>query len=457
MTSNRGDDRLSAMLATGISRRQVLRSGAIAAAGLSSMGLLAACGSDDDSSSSGSGSSTTGSGSAELSFVYMGTAEQQKSWNDLFAEFGRTSRDITLKATGVPVDNWAAFFDKVNTQIAGGVKYDIVQIATEGRELFAAANLLEPLDAFIGRDRRELDELLADVDPNLIKWNTESGSPDGRTYYLPGDFNTMCLWLNTDVVKRAGADIPTDEWTWDDFYALGRQVKDRTGAFLYPATAEYFIGVMPWLTTNGASTMSADWKSATCDTPEAIEAAEFARKLVQDRLSPAPGGSFDRFTLTIQGRMAAFGGGRWPILQVRSLRAVDKFELFAWPHNKARRGSPVGWAGYPIFKTSENKDAAWTFVKFLVSEQGETYFARGGGTIVPARRSVAESPAFLDNSPRGSEKLYEALSYATPIPSPPRNNIIQREIEDIWGQILTGNTSAEDGMKKMQDEITANL
>ncbi len=207
MTSNRGDDRLSAMLAAGLSRRQVLRGGAIAAAGLSSMGLLAACGSDDDSSASGS--STTGSGGgAELSFVYMGTAEQQKSWNDLFAEFGRTNRDITLKATGVPVDNWAAFFDKVNTQIAGGVKYDIVQIATEGRELFASANLLEPLDAFIGRDRRELDELLADVDPNLIKWNTESGSPDGRTYYLPGDFNTMCLWLNTDVVREPAPTSP---------------------------------------------------------------------------------------------------------------------------------------------------------------------------------------------------------------------------------------------------------
>jgi multiple sugar transport system substrate-binding protein len=435
------------MLTRRVSRRDALRMAGSGVLGLSGLSVLAGCG------SGGSGSDDA----ATLSFVYLGTAEQQKQWNDLFAQFRKEHSEIALKATGVPVDNWAAFFDKVNTQIGGGVTYDIVQIATEGRELFAANGLLAPLDDYIKQDQSTIDEFLKDVHPNLIKWNKETGSPDGKTYYLPGDFNTMVMWVNAKTLNKAGVDVPTDDWTWDDFYAAGQQVKKRSGAFLYPATAEYFIGVMPWLTTNGASTMSADWKTATCDTPQAVEAAEFCRKLVKDKLSPPPGGTFDRFTLAVQGKLAMFGGGRWPIVNIRQQKAVGAFELVAWPHKGADRGSPVGWAGYPIFKSSANKDDVWTFVKFLISAKGEEFFATEGGTIVPARKSIASSDAFLANAPKGSEKLYEALEYATPIPSPPKNNLIQRSIEDVWGQILNGNTDPAAGMKKMQAQVSANV
>ena len=35
---------------------------------------------------------------------------------------------------------------------------------------------------------------------------------------------------------------------------------------------------MPWLLTNGASTMDADWATATFNSPEAVAAAEFAKR-----------------------------------------------------------------------------------------------------------------------------------------------------------------------------------
>ncbi|GAA0263459.1 sugar ABC transporter substrate-binding protein [Cryptosporangium japonicum] len=428
-----------------VTRRDLLRASGFGALALAAAPLIAAC-----------GDGGSGAGSSDLTLSYLGTADQQQVWNKLFAEFQRKNPDIKLKATGSPVDNWAAYFDKVSTQLAGGVRYDLIQVATEGMQLFASKGLLQPLDDLVSKNQAELDDFLADAHPNLPKWNKQYGSPDGKTYFLPGDFNTMCLWFNKEVFQQAGVEAPTNEWTWDDFLKAGRTIKQKTGAFLYPATAEYFIGVMPWLLTNGASTLSDDWKKATCDTPAAIEAAEFARQLVAEKLSPPPGGSFDRFTLATQGKLATFGGGRWPIVNIRQANAVEKFGIVAWPR-KVKQGSPVGWNGIPVMKSSNKPEKAFEFLKFLISKEGDAFFAQLGGTIVPARKSVAESTAYLDNSPTGTENLYAALDYATVIPAPAKGNLIQRDIEDTWGQILAGNTKPADGMKKMQEKVAANV
>jgi hypothetical protein len=61
------------------------------------------------------------------------------------------------------------------------------------------------------------------------------------------------------------------------------------------------------------------------------------------------------------------------------------------------------------------------------------------------------------NAPQGSEKLYEALSYATPIPSPNKNDIIQKNIEDTYAQILAGNVSVQQGLAQLNQQIQSNL
>jgi multiple sugar transport system substrate-binding protein len=144
-------------------------------------------------------------------------------------------------------------------------------------------------------------------------------------------------------------------------------------------------------------------------------------------------------------------------VNLRQQKVVEKFGIAPWPHKGAAAGSPVGWGFTPIMKSSKNKEAAWTFVKFLISKEGSAFFAGLGGTIVPARRSVAQSAQYLENSPTGTEQLYDALDYATVIPAPPKGNLIQRDIEDTWGQILAGNVAPDAGMKKMQQQVSANV
>ena len=218
----------------------------------------------------------------------------------------------------------------------------------------------------------------------------------------------------------------------------------------------YFAGIMPWLLTNGASTLNADWTEATVSSPQAVEAFDFARSLVEQGISPEPGGTFDPYSVTAQGQLAMFGGGRWPVIDMRNLNFVDEMKIVPYPQNE-EKGSPVGWNAYPIMRESQNKEAAWAFVKFIASEKASEYFARQGGTIVPPRKSVAMSDAFLANAPEGSEKLYEALDYSTPIPSPEEGSVIEREIIDTFTQILAGSVDTEAALQELNQKIQSEL
>lgn len=393
--------------------------------------------------------------SGKITLAYLGTADQQEAWKALFALFAETYPNIQLEATGNPVNNWAGFFDAISTQIAGGQVPDIIQVATEGQRLFASRGLVEPIDDLLTRDEAELADFFADIHPNLTAWNKQYSSPDGQTYYLPGEFNTMCMWYNAEVLSAAGAAEPTDDWTWDDFLAIGQKVVDA-GNFAYAATPGYFVGVMPWLMTNGASSLSDDWGTATINTPAAIESATFMRDLIANKFSPELGGTFDPLVASNDGKLAMFGGGRWPVIGVRKLDFVDKCKIVPWP-KKTQQGSPVGWNAYPIMKGTKNKEAAWAFVKFITSKQASEYFATQGGTIVPPRKSVAESDAFLSNAPAGSEKLYAALEYSKPIPSPDKGNLVQTDIEEIFTEIMSGDTDPAEGLNDLNEKIQGNL
>lgn len=426
-----------------ISRRTVIKS-ASAAAAAGAMGLPAIHGSAQEAVS------------GKVVFAIWADAVENASWDPMIAKFAEIQPDIEVEMMAIPAESWAGYFDAVSTRIAGGIVPDVIRVATEGMRLFASRGLVHPLDDYLERDAEELTDFFEDVHPNLVEWSNTLASTDGKTYFMPHGFNTMAMWVNTKIFEDAGVELPTDDWTWDDFLAKAEAITDPGNVFGFHAPAEYFAGAMPWLLSNGASTMNADWTESTAATPEAIESIQFMRDMIANEISPIPGGEFDAVSVMAQGKLAMFGGGRWPTAGVREAEMVDQIQMFHWPTN-AMQGSPVGWDGHPIMEASENKDAAWEFVKFLASSEMQMLEVEQGGPTVPPRQSLAESEAFLGNSPEGMLKLYEALDYATPIPSPDNGNLIEREVIDILNQILTGEMEVEEGLGALDAFITDNL
>ena len=191
-----------------MSRRGMLRMMGATAVAIPTVSALAGCG---DSSSGGGGGGGGGSGSGTLSLAYLGDATQQKAFNDLFVAFNKAHPNITIKANGIAAGDWATFANTISTQLAGGKTYDIIDVATEGQLLMSSKGVLAPLDDFIAKDKAAVDAYYAGIDPHLREWTKKYGSPDGKTYFIPGGYNSMVLYCNTEVFAKAGVELPRSE------------------------------------------------------------------------------------------------------------------------------------------------------------------------------------------------------------------------------------------------------
>jgi hypothetical protein len=272
------------------------------------------------------GCSDSGAASGALTFVYYGDAELQKDYDKLFAKFRTDHPDITLKAQGIASNSWADFANAVSTRLAGGQPLDVVQIATEGQRIFASKGLLEPLDPYIQRNQAEVDAYYQDTPPQLKQWLSQYASPDGKTYYMPGGYNTMALYVDSKIFSKAGVEVP-EQWTWEEFRDIGKTIKAKTGAFLTSVGSGYFTDVMPWLLTNGASTFDEKWSTATFDSGRGLDlravaggrrtGAQAGRHVRRaDRDVARQTGQLRRRTVANQRSSPAEGAGRRAVDQV---------------------------------------------------------------------------------------------------------------------------------------------
>lgn len=436
----------------GLTRRRALQlGGLLGAAPL--LASLTGCGGSNDQSSNSSGGTISG----KLTFVFYGDASQQKAVVSEYSGFASEHPQLKFTAQGIAAANWAGFANTVSTRIAGGQAPDVIDIATEGLGIFRSKDLLVALDPYIEKSKKAIDDYYADIDPTYKKWSDKYGNPGGTTYYMPGGFNTVVLYCNTDVFQKAGVDLPgMGDWTWDDFTAAAKQIKAKTGAFILPFGSSQFTDIMPWLLTNGASTLDADWKKPVINSDAAIETAEFCKSMVDQGFSPKPGGNFDAAALLSQGKLAALAGGRWPTIDMQRLKIVDKVQLARMP-KKVTNGGPIGWDAFPILKSSKNQDAAWAFIEYLTTKEAGISFAKAGGTNIPARQSIALSDTFLTGAPKNTELLYKVAADATPVPSPDRGAETQQAIEQMWLKILTGGISASQGLNQLADTLSGLL
>jgi len=88
------------------------------------------------------------------------------------------------------------------------------------------------------------------------------------------------------------------------------------------------------------------------------------------------------------------------------------FDVVQMPAGPAGRATSVNSAGFVIAKNTKYPDAAWKFLKFVISTPAQTRLAELGFAC-PVLKSVAESPAFLDQPIKINHKVFlDSLEFA---------------------------------------------
>jgi multiple sugar transport system substrate-binding protein len=286
--------------------------------------------------------------SGELTVWAMG-AEGTKL-GTLADAFMKENPGIKVSVTPVAWDQAVA---KLQTAIAGKTTPDVSQMGTDMMGQFGATGAFEPVPA--------------DIDSGAFfesAWNTNM--VDGVVSGVPWYVETRLLYYRKDIAEKAGITSPPA--TWDDLKATAKAMQDKGGS-------KYGIGLgtknwqeyFPFLWSNGGDVVDASGKP-TLNSPQAVEALTFYDSFFEEGLTPTtvPEGT-DPATPFVTGDTPMFFSGPWHLTGVEDAGGAgfeDKWAI-APMTSKVSSTSFLGGSNLVVYKNSENKDAAWAFVRFL--------------------------------------------------------------------------------------------
>lgn len=386
--------------------------------------------------------------SAKLTIFNFGGDTQQRMYSNAIARFNARYPNVEVEDVYTPTPDWGQYITQLRTRLASGLPLDVIAIAIEGVQATITQDLVLPIDDRIAADP-EVQALLDDVDPVLH--NALKGA-DGTTYYLTREWNNMVIHYNPEMFEEAGVPTPADDWTWEQFLDAAKALTRGEGdTKVFGFAIPYFdFGLAPWFNTNGTSKLNADWTGSNLNDPKALESVKFVHSLVHEHgVAPAVEGT-DALALFSSRRAAMTGAGRWPFSSYieNDFRSVD---INYWPRNESAT-TVFGSGGWAITKTSQNADLAWELLKDLTSFQTDQE-AVAGLTAIPARRSVAELPEFLE-FPAHANIFFDSLDDIAPIPAPA--NFV--EVESIFmrhmGSIMANAVTPEQGLEAAHQELS---
>jgi len=455
------------------SRRSLLRYGAYGAGAAALAGTAA-------SWDRLTGADIPGRDDGSLVVATLGPAYGPAAIRTLTEGFKKVHPDIKLRINAVQATDWSDFFAKILTQIAAGTAPDLVYVATEGVQLFAQ-RLGVALDKWVKRDADELREYFADVHPSLV----ESMMYEGSLYQLPVEFNAADIYLNSQVLKRAGASFPAADWTRDDFTALLRDMKRSSGSQFTPYfwTNRLWGGVVPWLFANGTNLLSESkapggswlWDSfyPAADrqgrgggyrwtTPQAIherveEAYDYLASLIQEDLCTRPEGGNGQNLIGVfsTGRVGVTpAGGFWAGgLNLAGMKD-GSFDVQYFPRWRTQR-MQFGAAGYALLRTSKLQDEAWEFIKFA-SRRDTLMRLFETNQTPPARRSMLTADRYREMGPSHWQVFYDTLDKfpdTGPIPAPPQVAEVEQVLLKHTGTALASRRSVAPALRRMQSDL----
>jgi multiple sugar transport system substrate-binding protein len=347
----------------------------------------------------------------EITFMAWGAPEELAVWQQIADEFHAANPNITVK---MDVSEWDSYWTKLDTLFAGGTPPDVFAMDAPLFLDWQSRGVLLNLQPYIDATPGFLDGFYE---------QTLSGYKLADGYYgLPRDFQTIVMYYNKDMFDAAGVEYPKEGWTWQDLREMAKKLTvDKNGdgkTDQYGYSCDLWDMELCWseaIWAYGGDVISSDYTQTLIGEPKAREAWKlfydmtFVDKSMPDTVAAGEYG----YDLLQAGMVAMWPHGHWSMPAYKDVEF--QWDVAPMPTGPAGQATSVNSAGFVIAKDSKHPDAAWEFVKFAVSQTGQTRLTELG-LAIPVLKSVAESPVFLEQDVNGrtiNQKIFlDSLEYA---------------------------------------------
>lgn len=320
----------------------------------------------------------------------------------------------------------------------------------------------------------DLRKDLAEFTRPDFDWDDFNAAPLAATqwkdvqYGVPMRSNMLLMFVNKTLYEKAGLPVPTVDLTWDEYLEQApKLVQDTNGDGTVDAWAigTYFkrdpLTPTIWqsiMNANGGSLLDKDGKPAFAG-PEGVRALEIHTEL----LKYAPPGAVSH---GYSEALAAFRQGQvatsfmWGSVYRNS--AVDPKTTTLTPDQVNLQVLPVGAAGMggtnrgiasgTIQAKSTKKEAAWTFLQWFSSKDGELLHVNMLGGF-PARKSTLASEPSAENAwlkpvfvalQQGFDAIEQGEMWRV---RSPKSDAVQQALADAVAAAIAGQQKPEDALK----------
>jgi ABC-type glycerol-3-phosphate transport system substrate-binding protein len=249
--------------------------------------------------------------------------------------------------------------------------------------------------------------LRADLFPGQI----EAYTVDGRVYGLPASERPNLMFYNKTLLNRLRLPFPENDWTFDDFLQMATAASttlDGQQVYGFAPYAVRDVGLllagrgMQWIDPGGA------YPQVQLKDPSVENAYVWIDSLRQSGVllpTTAMDSSEEIQKVLAAGQLAFWTAEStpWGGWYFNSMENIP-YEIGAVPLPVTPVQNPAnnpGMTGLFISSKSQNAQACWAWIRFL-SEQPDAFSG------VPARRSVAASPAWESTVGKEKANVYRA-------------------------------------------------
>jgi multiple sugar transport system substrate-binding protein len=342
-----------------------------------------------------------------LTFSVWGDPEELRILQEIADAFHEENPNVSVTVT---VSDWDTYWDKLQTQLAGGTPPDVFAMDAPLYPDYQSRGVLMNLQPLIERDNFALDGY---YEQSLVCYQTDEGY-----YGLPRDIQPSVMYYNKDMFDAAGVPYPDESWTWDDVITYGQELTQDTDSDgtvdQYALWAdlwdmELLWGSMIW--QFGGEIVDENYTQTLLAGEDAMEAWRVIEQMIFEYgIMPTPSVAEQFGDPFESGNVAMTPAGHWVVPLYSN---VD----FAWdvaplPQGD-ERASMVNSVGFVIGKDTRYPEEAWDFLKFLVGEPGQSRVT-SLGLGVPTLMDIANSDAYLqqESAPINHALFLEAMDYA---------------------------------------------
>jgi len=357
---------------------------------------------------------------------------------NFFKQYSKTHPGVTIKRQSPVSPNYSSL---VLSQIASGAQPGLLMVDNPDLDQLASAGVLTPLDSLGNVDT-------AGMNPNNIQETTYNG----KLYALPLYTNTIAIFYNKDILRKAG--ITTLPKTWSDFRTVAKKLntKDHYG-FVFSGKAgpgQSTWQFEPWLWSNGGDL-------TTINSAKSVQALDYWASLVKQGAAPRDVVNWDQsqpIQLFEAGKAAFAENGLWNIPTLKSQFKSLHWGVMTIPTRVVGQTviSPLGGEVWTIPKTTPAKErAAFALLQEMAKTTNVVPLAKGLSDV-PTRTSLwtektwsgPEYQPFLDALKNGRSRTRDLTA-----DYPQVENIIG----NATASALIGKKSAQDAFDSAKHDI----